>query len=291
MIAEAVSASLLLLSANSPPEQEADTRQQKANTEIAQSAVVRNSTTAKNPVKGVVYKPPCSNPKDNNGCALEAQWKAAEAARDAVNWAKWQTILSFFGIIGLLVSLYFTRIATLAAAGANKDAENALRIAETNANKVAEQVEVTRLSAERQLRAYVGIEKIEVAPAGGKGFASRITIKNFGKTPAYNCVISIASTIEDWPSISPDYEKADYLSQGHDLSLQPSAEMRGWASCDDDKTAAIQMDIAALYVFGHIDYVDIEGKQRKTSFTYRGTGDVFLRTLELIPCVTGNEAT
>lgn len=51
----------------------------------------------------------CKAGQDKRASELCAQWKAADAAKDTAALATWQTILSAFGLIGLLVSLYSTR--------------------------------------------------------------------------------------------------------------------------------------------------------------------------------------
>jgi hypothetical protein len=95
--------------------------------------------------------------------------------------------LGLAGTVGLLLTLYYTRRAVLVAEGANKDANDALAIATRNADSAAAQVEISRDTAQHQLRAYL-------YPASGEIKLSRevitatcpirVPFKNTGATPA-----------------------------------------------------------------------------------------------------------
>ena len=114
----------------------------------------------------LVYQAPCHAPEDHIQCDLEAQWKAADSARDAANWSWYQMIISMFGLAGLLYSLELTRKATGVAIAATKDADKALGIAARNADAADEQVAHAKDTARRQLRAYVFVENVLLTEEG-----------------------------------------------------------------------------------------------------------------------------
>jgi hypothetical protein len=66
---------------------------------------------------------------------------------------------------------------------AGREAEAALRVARQNVKAASEQLRHARSSAERQLRAYVGIESGSLE--GTLDPIADIIVKNFGQTPAY----------------------------------------------------------------------------------------------------------
>jgi hypothetical protein len=110
----------------SQPQKAADNPEQRANTEVAQPPPAPSGLPAVEAVDTAKYKPPCRQPQDHDACDLEAQWKAADAARDAASRGWWQMVFSAFGLAGLLYSLVLTRRATNVAVAATKDADKAL---------------------------------------------------------------------------------------------------------------------------------------------------------------------
>lgn len=243
-------------------------------------------------VESFKYHAPCKSPQDHDQCDLEAQWKAADSAEQAAYWAFWQTILSGAGIVGLLVSLWFTGAAARSASQASGDAAEALEVARQNAGAAAEQVAVARNAANRQLRAYVGVSSIDVKTAGEGYLAAKILFRNYGRTPAYNCTAHLAASVEKWPAIGPSKSNVSPEPQARGVTLHPTAEFEGWAGCDALEHAPdIENGVKAFYIFGFVQYFDDEGVSRRTNFAYRGTGSVFFRTHEVHLCLSGNTAT
>jgi hypothetical protein len=78
--------------------------------------------------------------------------------------------------------LFYTRRAVKLAIDASTDADRALLIAERNAEAAADQVEVSRDTARRQLRAYLGVKDI-VYYRPQRWFY--INVENYGATMAH----------------------------------------------------------------------------------------------------------
>lgn len=67
----------------------------------------------------------CSQRNYGSNSDLCAQWKAADAARDAAEWACWSIWVGVAGTIGLMINLVYTRKAVLAAEAAAKGTNEA----------------------------------------------------------------------------------------------------------------------------------------------------------------------
>jgi len=185
-----------------------------------------------------------------------------------------------------------TRIATAAAMKANEGADAAIAIAERSATSSEEQVEISRRSTERQLRAYVGVASIETRPAGDSHYACRFMVKNYGLTPAHKCTIFVAAKTAQFPLLDPKDGGPEPKPQGNDITLYPSAEIAGYAACDfENHSQQFENEELAVYVYGYVQYDDSEGINRRSNFAYRGTGGVFVRSGEMHPCLLGNSAT
>jgi len=242
------------------------------------------------PVQPSQYNPPCEKGQDNRRSDLCAQWKAADSANSAAQWAKWSFILGIAGTFGLFATLYWTRKAVHVAMEATKDADAALATAARNADaalaqaKTTElalkearrtadamtaQVEVSRTAAERQLRAYLSVRnamamgiKPERLPTFG------IEIKNQGETPAYDVRIRSATL---WTTESPERavvhftepSKMGTMSGGDDRTYRSRTAENAWPP---GLYEAVMSEQAVLVYSGVITYRDIFRKVRRTTF-------------------------
>lgn len=181
-----VSAVATFTLAASKPEQPARDPQQGTPAEAPKTTRPPAPFSSVNLIQRGKYEAPCRAPQDHDTCDLEAQWKAADAADKAAWWAVMQAVFSAAGLIGLIVSLYYTRKAVLAAEDATRDADTALAIAARNADAAAKQVEVAEANAKRQLRAYLSVKSIVVDERhpDDDRFSITLEIINNGLTPA-----------------------------------------------------------------------------------------------------------
>ena len=107
-----------------PPQQ---TKAQANPTQPA-PAVAPPSAKPVEPIQALELNRPCKEGGDARDSDLCAQWKAADAARDAADWTRWGVLIGIIGTVGLFWTLYYSRAAVKAAQSATKDAENALTI-------------------------------------------------------------------------------------------------------------------------------------------------------------------
>lgn len=61
------------------------------------------------PGQAFEYREPCQNPKGNNESDLCAQWRAAKAAEESALWTKWGFWVGIGGMLGLFLTLFYTR--------------------------------------------------------------------------------------------------------------------------------------------------------------------------------------
>lgn len=283
-------ASVLLIAAASPPKQHSSTSQASAADHINSPLESAPGAQAIAPVETKKDENPCGAPQNHDRCELDVERKSAEAARDAAEWAKVQAIFSGLGILGLLVSLWFTRAATNAATAAGKDAEKAIAIAERNATAVAEQVDVAREVSERHLRAYVGVASIKALSASNDKFGAKLMLRNYGLTPAYKVAVKIGAQIDVFPR-AQSTDESFLEPQIREATLYPSAEIPVFAGCQlDGRRQEIVEGDAAMYVVGYVSYVDVQGISRRSNFAFRGTQNTLLTNGEMHVCLTGNGA-
>lgn len=123
----------------------------------------------------------CNSHKENRDSDLCAQWKAADSARDAAEYAFWTLVVSAFGT-GLLIWTLWE----------------------------------TRQTARRQLRAYMVADKV-TPEIGQEEFTVRICWLNCGETPAHNVQVTIWIDISEAPDFGklPKPEEASlYIGAG-----------------------------------------------------------------------------
>jgi hypothetical protein len=189
-------AGLVLIGASQPDKKTTDSEQ--SNTKISEvDAQTR-----------VDVGPPTSPPKDE-GCKADkedrkselcAQWKAADAANDAAKWAWLQLGLSALGVLGLVITLWFNFRALRIAEDAADETKDALAVAKQSADSAANLVRLSDRNAQLELRAYLDFDGVRIdrqpnfdnpTNPDEKGVRLKITIRNYGRTPAANVECSV----------------------------------------------------------------------------------------------------
>lgn len=149
------------------------------------------------------YQPYCDKPQSGNDADLCAQWAAVSAVEENNRLSRTSILITGLEFAALIVSLFFTGWAALAAAKAariaeeaTKDADRAIDIAQQNADAASEQASVAREAMQSDLRAWVGIScavsaftPSDTVPCVGLD----IVLRNYGRTPAPWAEVSIIS--------------------------------------------------------------------------------------------------
>jgi hypothetical protein len=163
----------------------------------------------------------------------------------------------------------------------------------TQTRRLRETLVQMRESEERQLRAYVSIERGRLdypQEVGNLTPTAKLIIKNFGQTPAYEVCFETFLGIFELPS-SP--EPPTLAGRRTQLTLGPGATTSVVVIYPVDPTDAwkrqIRQELAAVFVVGLITYRDAFGKARRTPFQLMQTGAHF-GTDRLVACEDGNDA-
>jgi hypothetical protein len=192
-----------------------------------------------------------------------------------------QAYLFLRQLVIIRISLDDAKIAALAAGRAAKATEDA--------------VELSRKTAQQQLRAYLFIKTPKmVLFAHGKNCGHEVWIRNYGQTPADN-VIVVTNTDFFEPNRLPfpELEEPKELSKS---SIAPSGEIIFTTVTDAPLTADQVQGVAsgqlAFFVWGEIRYTDVFGRSQITHFRLRfGKAQLHLGNGAMMICDEGNQAT
>ena len=128
-----------LVGAAPPPDPNNQTNEAEATRDLAKAVegLSRNVAAETQSVSGPEYEAPCDPGDDRRQSDLCAQWKAADAAREAARYALWSILIGGVSILGLGLNFWQTRKALKRAREAN---------------------EIARKVGQVQTRAYVAVE-------------------------------------------------------------------------------------------------------------------------------------
>lgn len=249
---------LALVGAAPAPNQSNGNETSQATGKIAKSLVSIAAAQAKiaETTEAGEYQQPCPDGQANSKSDLCAQWYAARAARDAADWAFWALIVGLVGSVGIVIALWLT----------------------IQSNWIA------RDSAKRQLRAYLAIEKIEFLEnwkplppykiSKPDGVHIRITVKNFGQSPALNVTLSFDEGFETTSEISP--QPIEWFEPSATLSIAPGHVHHSIIERDQDYPESfMRSGVSSSTIRGWIVYRDVWGKTHHTSALWFSTGEDF----------------
>ncbi len=188
-------------------------------------------------------------------------------------------------------------VATIAQAAFAYLALKGLRDSRIAAQAATDGLALTRDTTQRQLRAYVCYrkavhERFEI----GKVIALEVEFENCGVTPAYSVVVVgqlvIVGQNEPVEFRPPPQDVLDSgshttLGQSRTVTLNAWSEAPLSAQAFDDLAAGRQQ----LLVYGVLQYRDIFGDDRETSFRVRYNHECPAQDLRLSLCAEGNNAT
>jgi hypothetical protein len=153
------------------------------------------------------------------------------------------------------------------------------------------QVMVSRDTARRQLRAYIGIADNRISKvAADQTPEIDLVIKNFGETPARAVQFWVEDIFESYPLINKlpifDFRLAKFVlfpSDSYNLTWESSTPL---TTTDMN---GIQNGQRSLYVHGHVRYEDAFHRIRNTWFCLRYGGEFCLRSSKMGYADEGNE--
>lgn len=219
---------------------------------------------------------------------LEAQWAAANAAREQAVLALWQiwigvagTMVAAVGLIFIAVTLYYTRRAVKEASLATQAANDA--------------VAITREIGERQLRAYVHVTRIGLEQVNNDECepAVRVSYKNFGQSPAQQVINKFHIIFKGGGEIP--FKRRPTEKEESGFTLGPTQERHSVMPAPLDNLhnfrEKLTQGTTTMFVKGEITYVDVFDRPRFTRYHFRlhiepeGLAD----TTSFLVCEDGNE--
>jgi hypothetical protein len=148
-------------------------------------------------------------------------------------------------------------------------------------------------TAERQLRAYIGIEDVKILYANEEWQPNiRITYKNFGKTPAYNLEnrCKTVFSIVGEPSFDDLRKESGNISDIWPSQERTTTIMMARTIFDMFKKAVENKGIR-FFVYGEIHYRDAFGAPRWTKYRLQlDPDDEGIKEDAFIFCAKGNES-
>jgi hypothetical protein len=149
-----------------------------------------------------------------------------------------------------------------------------------------------RENAERQLRAYLGVESSAINLTSGGQPEAGVTFKNYGNTPAYeftiNAGLGMAASFEELPPPLPEQipEARGVLSPGATAMHVRTAPVQ----IHPDHLTMLADGRLTAFVYGEVTYVDAFKKRRVLKYRLMTRGVVRPHNNALEMCDKGNDA-
>lgn len=147
----------------------------------------------------------------------------------------------------------------------------AAKAAKESADVARDAVRLAEKTAERQLRAYVFVESVEMITEG-RIVRAVLSIKNSGQTPAYDLVVYVGISSRGSSDVfvppKPDDIRLDKISVGPGMSISTSNQFEVPAE-NNELLAALDRGAAVVYVYGRINYSDAFKVPRNLSYRMR----------------------
>ena len=228
---------LASIGAGEPTKRPEQSQKQLAQGELAKAAATVSAAISRIQIP-VEQNPRCERGKDNRDSDLCAQWKAADAARDAAR----------FALAGLLVGIVGTIMLVWT---------------------FVEQ----RRTSRAQLRAYMSIEPEKMLGFPDKPSA-QICMRNAGSTPAHGVKFSLVGRVDD-PDLDDAAIKVlmgrIVASDDNDLFMSAQQKLFRHLPIGQFTPAgaeACRQGRRWLYVVGRVDYTDVFERRRHTWFCH-----------------------
>jgi len=188
---------------------------------------------------------PCQKGGDDRASDLCAQWKAADAARDAADYT------NFFGWLGTVIG-----VLTLAAAGAAAYfAKKAAEHTETGAKEAKRQADLSDQANELTVNSLLPHVHMLGCEINWEKKEINASLKNSGSTPAVNLLFASYDFVLDYPlpgrpNIEPIFlDKFGDWPSGHGQTIY-----RDLSPINDDDMKAIEAGTKALLFIFFLQY-------------------------------------
>lgn len=212
---------------------------------------------------------------------LNAQNRAADAATESAatadrqeELARWQLGISAFGVVALIVTIFYSIRATNAAIRSADLAEKAIVAAEEMGH--------------RQLRAYIDVAESRFE-GGPFDPVIVISVKNFGQTPAKDLQVRTVFDVGREPLAEPVLPEVWRPPTG--IPLAPGNEWTFRYQYVVQRALDAEGGKPIARVTGQVKYLDVTGEKRETHFRIRTAGHRLDENMVIFPDATGNHST
>lgn len=220
---------------------------------------------------------------------VAAQWEMARWAQNIFWVALSFLVVTLAGVAMIAMTLRHTKQAAEASAAAAREAEKATKAAN-------DAVEVARETAGRQLRAYVGINKVYFGRFNSnQPIEVIVEIQNFGATPAHNvdAIMRLSTAAPDGSDAEP-LIRTEFKPDGQ--SLMPTGVILVICHLDMEHTSnhvfqAINAGQIAVCLQGAVRYTDIAGQEHFTDIRKLASGARIQTRSPFLDAPTGNGST
>ncbi|MGH6770200.1 MAG: hypothetical protein ACRECO_14385 [Xanthobacteraceae bacterium] len=219
------------------------------------------------PFNGVEIPPPESKPN-------RQEWRSEQelkAQRQMVLWAFIAAIAACASVFVTAIGVAFVKWTLDATRAAVDEASKGTQAAEAA-------VEITRVTAERELRAYLSISKSEIKDVQpGRVPYAHLVFRNDGNTPAAhvqtNCRFNLAWFPDHGPM--PDFaieQKPSHGRIGHGQGMSAFPDLGRPLTADEFEN--LRNGRHAIFIYGSAFYTDIFGKTWELGFQLMHGGNV-----------------
>lgn len=222
---------------------------------------------------------PLASLQHPSGPTSEAELQDLAAQRAMVAEAEKQTILTVVALILLAATLWYTK----RAADAGRTAATAAHATVIEARKTTKAAldanEQNAAHAARQLKAYVFVSSRRLEDLPTRQPVVVLTWKNYGQTPAYDCVMHKETVVWDFP-IRPERPLPPVRTDGQRSreTIGPGDERRVrnpfQQRITDEDWRGLTDGSKAIYVYGRITFNDTFGKQQLSNFCFFSGGSL-----------------
>lgn len=194
------------------------------------------------------------------GCHAAAAESATANDGTRADWWMVAITIGLFAVAAIQAGMFYWQLRLM---------ESSTRDAGRAADAAQRSVEVMSKSAERQLRAYLIVEKVDSEVHVDGRYRGTIYIKNSGQTPALNVRCWIHSWIAEWPLVEPLPPRPDDFEMARSV-LAAGAELHQSYErthpVPEKSRPLLRTPEGTLYVYGAVEYMDTFGHTRRTDF-------------------------
>lgn len=227
------------------------------------------------------YAPNCERPESREDASFCLERRATLAAEQSAIIADRGFWVTVWGTTAVLLSLFFTGWAAVAAAQAATSAKRAVDQGEAH--------------AKIELRSYVSVATVDLTGfTVGSEPSATVTFQVSGHTPAINLTLESVIGIVDCPATEERFKLPMFTTPPSKKTFGPGSVLPVTISLgeniSENQWKKIVSQENALFCWGCVTYTDVFGDVHKTWFRTVQNGDHSIPATTMRVCEDGNHA-